>query len=146
MSWGAVYAKPLLKYGSPFNWPIRLPALKSEAERYDRPLRDVFALQDEIVRRITTTLKLELTLSQQGYLIPCTTENLEAYDESAAGDGVRTQLNTSRKCEGTPAARKSYRLDSKYAAAYALLGYDYFAGFVFALNTDPTGIERALKM
>jgi hypothetical protein len=26
------------------------------AERYDRPLRDVFALQDEIVRRIVTTL------------------------------------------------------------------------------------------
>ena len=36
------------------------------AERYDRPLRDVFALQDEIVRRIVTTLNLQLVLSQQG--------------------------------------------------------------------------------
>jgi adenylate cyclase len=30
------------------------------AERYDRQLRDVFALQDEIVRKIVTTLNLEL--------------------------------------------------------------------------------------
>ena len=32
------------------------------AERYDRPLQDIFALQDEIVRRIVTTLNLQLTL------------------------------------------------------------------------------------
>jgi adenylate cyclase len=52
------------------------------AERYDRPLRDVFALQDEIVRRIVTTLNLQLALSQQGFLIPRSTENLEAYDDA----------------------------------------------------------------
>jgi TolB-like protein/class 3 adenylate cyclase len=34
------------------------------AEYYDRPLRDIFVLQDEIVRRIATTLSLELTLEQ----------------------------------------------------------------------------------
>src|SRR5207249_11672692 len=28
-------------------------------ERYDRPLKDIFALQDEIVRKIVTTLKLQ---------------------------------------------------------------------------------------
>jgi adenylate cyclase len=36
------------------------------AERYDRPLRDVFALQDEIVLRIVTTLNLQLGLSREG--------------------------------------------------------------------------------
>ena len=36
------------------------------AERYDRPLRDIFALQDEIVRRIVTTLNLQLALAQRG--------------------------------------------------------------------------------
>ena len=43
------------------------------AERYDRPLRDVFALQDEIVRNIVTTLNLQIALSQKGILIPRTT-------------------------------------------------------------------------
>src|SRR5579864_8062369 len=32
------------------------------AERYDRPMKDIFSVQDEIVRRIVTTLNLQLTL------------------------------------------------------------------------------------
>ena len=36
------------------------------SERYDRPLKDIFALQDEIVQKIVTTLKLQLTLQEQG--------------------------------------------------------------------------------
>src|SRR5216684_2523654 len=36
------------------------------AEHYDRPLRDIFALQDEIVRRIVTTLNLQLNLTEKG--------------------------------------------------------------------------------
>jgi hypothetical protein len=44
-------------------------------------MRDIFALQDEIVRRIVTTSNLQLNLSQQGsIMIPRSTENLEAYD------------------------------------------------------------------
>jgi len=50
------------------------------AERYDRDLKDIFALQDEIVQKIVTTLRLQLTLWEQGYLIRKTTNNLEAYD------------------------------------------------------------------
>ena len=37
------------------------------SQRYDRPLKDIFALQDEIVQKIVTTLKLQLTLQEQGY-------------------------------------------------------------------------------
>ena len=37
------------------------------SEQYDRPLQDLFALQDEIVQKIVTTLKLQLTLQEQGY-------------------------------------------------------------------------------
>jgi adenylate cyclase len=36
------------------------------SQRYDRPLQDIFALQDEIVQKIVTTLKLRLTLQEQG--------------------------------------------------------------------------------
>jgi adenylate cyclase len=48
--------------------------------RYDRPFKDIFALQDEIVQKIVTTLKLQLTLEEQGVLVRKTTDNLEAYD------------------------------------------------------------------
>src|ERR1700730_9968287 len=55
------------------------------AERYDRPLQDIFALQDEIVRKIVTTLKLQLTLQEQGILVHKTTDNLDAYDDFLRG-------------------------------------------------------------
>src|SRR5712692_6043563 len=32
------------------------------AERYDRPLQDIFSVQDELVRRIVTTMGLQLVL------------------------------------------------------------------------------------
>jgi TolB-like protein/DNA-binding winged helix-turn-helix (wHTH) protein len=37
------------------------------AERYDRPMKDIFALQDEIVRKIVTTLNLQLNLAEKGF-------------------------------------------------------------------------------
>src|ERR1700730_13473180 len=55
------------------------------AESYDRPLREIFSLQDEIVRKIVTTLKLQLTLQEQGILVHKTTDNLDAYDDFLRG-------------------------------------------------------------
>src|SRR5216684_4434827 len=50
------------------------------AEHYDRPLKDIFALQDEIVRRIVTTLNLQLNLTEKGVRVAKRTDSLEAYD------------------------------------------------------------------
>ncbi len=44
------------------------------SEQYDRPLKDIFALQDEIVQKIVTTLKLQLTLQEQGFIVRKHTE------------------------------------------------------------------------
>jgi adenylate cyclase len=55
------------------------------SERYDRPLKDIFALQDEIVQKIVTTLKLQLTMEEQGYIIRKRTDNLEAYGAFLSG-------------------------------------------------------------
>src|SRR4029453_4888398 len=55
------------------------------SERYDRSFKDIFALQDEIVQKIVTTLKLQLTLQEQGYIVRKRTDNLEAYDAVLRG-------------------------------------------------------------
>src|SRR6476661_10388219 len=55
------------------------------SEQYDRPLTDIFALQDEIVQKIVTTLRLQLTLQEQGYIVRKRTDNLEAYDSFLRG-------------------------------------------------------------
>jgi adenylate cyclase len=55
------------------------------SQQYDRPLIDIFALQDEIVQKIVTTLKLQLTLQEQGVLVHKRTNNVEAYIISCVG-------------------------------------------------------------
>src|SRR6266446_4031772 len=56
------------------------------AERYDRPLQDVFSVQDELVRRIVTTMGLQLVLwDRTGLQRLRGTDNLEAYDYDLRG-------------------------------------------------------------
>jgi adenylate cyclase len=116
------------------------------AERYNRPLRDVFALQDEIVRRIVTTLNLQLALSQQGIVVPRSTENLEAYDDLLRGTEYLLSYTKVGNVKAREMFEKAIALDPNYAAAYASLGANYYLGWVLAFNPDPDGLERALQM
>jgi len=116
------------------------------AERYNRPLRDVFAVQDEIVRRIVTTLNLQLNLAQQGIVIPRSTENLEAYDDLLRGVEYFASVTKDGNTKARQMFEKAIELDPKYAMAYAALGDNYYIGWANAYNPDPKGLERALQM
>ncbi len=70
------------------------------SQRYDRPLQDLFALQDEIVQKIVTTLKLQLTLQEQGYVVRKHTDNLEAYDAFLRGLEYHLPLHERGQCPG----------------------------------------------
>ena len=113
------------------------------AERYDRPLSDVFTMQDEIVKRIITTLNLQLALSQQGFSIPRATENLEAYDDLLHGMKESLSLTTNGNAQARALFEKAIALDPKYAGAYAALGGNYFIGWTLGFNSDPKGLEQA---
>jgi len=98
------------------------------AERYDRPLRDVFAVQDEIVRRIVTTLNLQLNLAQEGIVIPRSTENLEAYDDLLRGADDLLSFTKDGNTKAREMYEKAIALDPKYAMPYAALGESYYVG------------------
>ena len=56
------------------------PASTCGPSSYDRPLKDIFAVQDEVEQKIVRSLKFKLTFLEQGYLVRIPTDNLEAYD------------------------------------------------------------------
>jgi len=116
------------------------------AERYDRPLRDVFALQDEIVRRIVTTLNLQIALSQQGVVIARSTDNLEAYDDVLRGTEYMISLTKDGNMKARQKFDKAIELDPKYAVAYALLSSNYFLGSAVFFDPDPDALERSLHL
>ena len=57
------------------------------AERYDREIRDIFALQDEVTREIVRALAVKLAEGEQGRIARVPTGNLEAYDLVLRGTG-----------------------------------------------------------
>ena len=112
-------------------------------ERYDREMKDLFALQDEIVQRIVTTLKLQLAVREQGVLVQKTTDSLEAYDYYLRGLEYSWRFTKEANMQARQMYEKAIELDPQYAAAYASLGSTYWAEWIFQWNLDPRNLERA---
>ena len=107
------------------------------SEQYDRPLKDIFALQDEIVQKIVTTLKLQLTLQEQGYIVRKHTDNLEAYDDFLRGMEYFWRFTKEANAQARQMFEKAIALDPQYAEAYAWLGVDLLRGVGLALECRP---------
>jgi adenylate cyclase len=114
--------------------------------QYDRPLKDIFALQDEIVQKIVTTLRLQLTLEEQGYIVRKHTNNLEAYDSFLRGVEDFWRLTKEANAQARQMWEQALALDPQYAEAYAWLGWTYLLERVFRWSTDPQILERALTL
>ncbi len=116
------------------------------SEQYDRPLADIFALQDEVVHKIVTTLKLQLTLREQGYLVHKTTDNLEAYDCFLRGTEDYWRFTKEAFAQARQMYEKAIELDPQYAAAYASLGATHALDWVWQWSQDPQSLERAFAL
>jgi TolB-like protein/class 3 adenylate cyclase/Flp pilus assembly protein TadD len=116
------------------------------SQRYDRPLKDIFALQDEIVQKIVTTLKLQLTLWEKGSLVRKHTDNLEAYDYVLRGVEYFGRFTKEANAQARQMSEKALALDPQYAEAYAWLGQTYWMEWNQRWSADPQTLERALAL
>jgi len=66
------------------------------AERYDRDLKDIFALQDEITLKIIEALRVKLTEGEQARVIGKSTGNLNAYLKTLQARGVQWGVKPSK--------------------------------------------------
>jgi adenylate cyclase len=116
------------------------------AERYDRDLDDIFALQDEISQAIVAALKLKLLPEEKKAIQHRETENAEAYDlVLLARSYGRTGNDDPRTDEARERLyRRAVEIDPGYARAWAAL-----AGVQYALRDshgrDNDGGEAALE-
>jgi adenylate cyclase len=91
------------------------------AERYDRDIRDIFALQDEISETIVKVLKLKLLPEEKASIERRSTINPEAYElylmarHFSIKGSLRHQKVIERLC------RRALEIDAGYAAAWAQL-------------------------
>ncbi len=116
------------------------------SEHYDRPLKDIFALQDEIVQKMVTTLGLQLTMQEQGVIVRKTTDNLEAYDSFLRGEAYVWHLTKEGNARARQMFEKAVALDPQYAEAYTSLGWTYLLEWINRWSMDPQTLERALAL
>jgi adenylate cyclase len=92
------------------------------ADRYDRNLKGLFAMQDEIVQMIVMTLSIELTHLEQDRAFAKATANLEAYDYVLRGWEYESRATRSANFEARKMFQKAIELDPDYSSAYVGLG------------------------
>jgi serine/threonine protein kinase/tetratricopeptide (TPR) repeat protein len=109
------------------------------SETYDRDLKDIFKVQDEIAAAVVTALRGKLALSPK--VSSQRTSNAEAYNQLLLGRQFFNRSNADALRRAVAAYHKAIALDPNYAAAYAGLAdaEDNLADW----TGDTSGIERA---
>jgi TolB-like protein/Tfp pilus assembly protein PilF len=117
------------------------------AERYDRELKDVFDVQDEITMKIMTALQVKLASGEQARLIAKGTNNLEAYMKFLLGNNHFERGNKEDNFLAQQIAKETIALDSEYPAAYWLLGWTHLLDVYFRPTKSPKeSLMQAFKM
>jgi serine/threonine protein kinase/tetratricopeptide (TPR) repeat protein len=104
------------------------------AEKYDRPLTDIFALQDDISNRIAGSLEIALG-SKSSRETSRRTGNVDAYDAYLRGVSHTHGLERSDLAASIAMFERAVALDPGFAAAHAALGSVYARKF---FDEDPS--------
>jgi adenylate cyclase len=116
------------------------------AERYDRPLHDVFAVQEEVRRKIVVHLGLTLTDTERWVVYKEYTSNPQAYVLLLQGKAAYYCFTRAANARARQFFERALELDSTYALAYTWLGWTYWMEWVCLWNRHPRTLERALAL
>jgi adenylate cyclase len=95
------------------------------AERYEKNLKDLFSVQEEIVQTIVATLAIKINAAERTRAMRKDTDNLEAYDYLLRGREYYNQRTRKANINARKMFQKSIELDPAYATAYAALAESY---------------------
>lgn len=108
------------------------------ADSYDKELKDIFSVQDQITRRVVSELAVALTATEDERQARRHTENFEAYDlylraRKALYSGVSKEGDRKAK----ELAQKCIELDPEFAGGYEILSVVLSRGVRFGFSTSP---------
>jgi adenylate cyclase len=117
------------------------------AERYDRNLSDIFAVQDEITKNIITAMQVKLTEGEQARATAKGTTNLEAYLKCLQANELIYQSSIEGNALGKQLAEEAIALDPEYAVAYRVLARAHMMDVWLGTSKSPKkSIAKAIEL
>jgi adenylate cyclase len=124
------------------------------AERWDKDLADIFALQDEITKKIITSLNVTLLKGEDARRWAQGTDNLEAYLKYLEGLKIHQRHTKENNLIGRQMLEEVIALDPNYTAAYTQLGvihivdaaYGWAESFDKSIKTAEELAHKALSL
>ena len=92
------------------------------AERYDRELKDLFSVQDDITKNIITAVHVKLTDGERARVFAKGTSNLHAYLKVAEAQWHTSQTTKEGVLRAQQLAEEAIALDPNYSHAHMTLG------------------------
>jgi adenylate cyclase len=95
------------------------------AERYDRNLREIFAIQDEITLAIIKAMQVELTMGEMADLTGRGTENLDAYLKALQAQEQWWRMDKQGTLKAKQLALEAIAIDRQYGYPYAIVSWSH---------------------
>src|SRR3990170_646581 len=114
------------------------------SERYDRELKDIFEVQEEISLAIVDILKVKLQEVEKEKLLKRYTDNIEAYNFYQQGIYFFNQLNMSMVDRAIDYFNEALKLEPNYPLAYAGLVFCYHAVAYFGVKRSRE-VKQSIK-
>jgi adenylate cyclase len=117
------------------------------AESYDRKLEDIFAVQDEITKKIITALQVKLTEGEQARIYAKGTDNLEAYLKISKVISHLHDAKPENNALVRQLAEEAIALDPNWPMTYSVLGWTHvFDVFYGTSQTPAESLDRAHEL
>ena len=114
------------------------------AERYDKDIRDLFKLQNELVQTIVAKMAIRINEIERTRVMRKDTDNLQAYDFLLRGWEYFYQNTRQGNKEARLMFQRAIEIDPRYSLAYAALAWSYLNDFYYGWTQFPNkSLDRA---
>ena len=123
------------------------------SERYDREMKDIFDVQDEITLAVVDALKVKLLGEEKAVVLKRFVDNTKAYELYLKGRYYYNKHTAEDWLKGIECFERAIEIEPEYAPAYAQIALSYVTLSYFGLysphETFPKGkaaVTRALEI
>jgi TolB-like protein/DNA-binding winged helix-turn-helix (wHTH) protein len=116
------------------------------AERYDREMKDVLDVQDDITTKIASALSVKLTEAERQRIARRYTINIAAYDDFLRGQFHFVRGTPEENLQARAYFQQAIEQDPGFARAYGAMSRSYSDEFRFGFGKNPVLLGRALEL